>query len=374
MKLSTNISNYLKNLFYTKEEVDAKIPSSEAVIKSLIDGMKINVGNDYNELLIDTGTLPVLDSETPYLYLPNSTLTPIKYKDNDITYEIKNNFLYVNNATSDNSSCAQIMYPKGDSNEDIILLDSVTNEEIIDTFTKYYRGSSKIKIMTPNNTGATILFNNRTYDRTNIINPAFPINLSPSTYTFKVTTPDNKTKSITVEILCTIKLQFNPKLFAGQDINFILYNSEGELASEGTQCTINLNGESYTTTCDSNGKCVFTIPNTLNGSYAMTLKNQASTEELGFNLWIIRNINLVTEDLTMSFQDGSKFTALLKNNYNNTPLAGETITFTINGTNYPRITDEEGYAKLSMNLMPGTYTIETVWGSLKNTNTITINS
>lgn len=53
---------------------------------------------------------------------------------------------------------------------------------------------------------------------------------------------------------------------------------------------------------------------------------------------------------------------------NNSPMANETIIFTINSVNYTKSTNDKGIAKLQINLNPRTYTITTTFKDLVNVN------
>uniref|UniRef100_UPI00388D9D94 hypothetical protein n=1 Tax=Methanobrevibacter sp. TaxID=66852 RepID=UPI00388D9D94 len=54
------------------------------------------------------------------------------------------------------------------------------------------------------------------------------------------------------------------------------------------------------------------------------------------------------------------------------PVSGVNITFNINGVFYNRPTDENGIARLNINLMPGEYIITSQYGSAMISNKITI--
>jgi uncharacterized repeat protein (TIGR01451 family) len=72
------------------------------------------------------------------------------------------------------------------------------------------------------------------------------------------------------------------------------------------------------------------------------------------------NITLNGSDLVMYYKNGS-FIAQLVNSTG--PLAGETITFIINGVSYNRTTDTNGIASIAINLNPGNYTIISVYSN-----------
>ena len=73
----------------------------------------------------------------------------------------------------------------------------------------------------------------------------------------------------------------------------------------------------------------------------------------------------------MYYKDGSRFKARVYDNSGNA-LSNATVSFTINGVTYERITDSNGEAGLAVNLKTGIYTIITQYGDFINTNEISI--
>ncbi len=84
------------------------------------------------------------------------------------------------------------------------------------------------------------------------------------------------------------------------------------------------------------------------------------------------NITIISENLTKIEKNASKFEArFLKSVF---PLDFAQIIFKINGVEYKRTTDENGVAKIAINLEPGEYTIESIDPSTntRKNNTITV--
>ena len=74
---------------------------------------------------------------------------------------------------------------------------------------------------------------------------------------------------------------------------------------------------------------------------------------------------IYTEDLVKIYKNDSKFEA-------NIGVANETVTFEINGGRYNRTSDENGTARMTINLEPGNYTIKTTFNGTGVENTITV--
>ena len=72
-----------------------------------------------------------------------------------------------------------------------------------------------------------------------------------------------------------------------------------------------------------------------------------------------------TEDLVKIYKNDSKFEA-------NIGVANETVTFEVNGVSYNRTSDENGTARIAINLNPGDYTIKTTFNGTTVENTITV--
>ena len=72
-----------------------------------------------------------------------------------------------------------------------------------------------------------------------------------------------------------------------------------------------------------------------------------------------------TEDLVKIYKNDSKFEA-------NIGVANQTVTFEINGGTYNRISDENGTARIAINLNPGNYTIKTTFNGTTVENSITV--
>ena len=77
------------------------------------------------------------------------------------------------------------------------------------------------------------------------------------------------------------------------------------------------------------------------------------------------NLDIYTEDLVKFYKNDSKFEA-------NIGIANETVTFEINGGSYNRLSDENGTARMAINLGPGNYTIKTTFNGTTVENTIEV--
>ena len=78
-----------------------------------------------------------------------------------------------------------------------------------------------------------------------------------------------------------------------------------------------------------------------------------------------KDLAIYTQDLIKIYKNDSKFEADIS-------VANETVIFELNGVNYTRTSDENGTARIAINLNPGNYTIKTTFNGTTVENTITV--
>ena len=76
-------------------------------------------------------------------------------------------------------------------------------------------------------------------------------------------------------------------------------------------------------------------------------------------------IPFYSEDFVKTYKNDSEFEV-------NIGVANETVTFEINGKNYTRTSDENGTAKMTINLIPGNFTVKTTFNGTTVENNITV--
>lgn len=74
------------------------------------------------------------------------------------------------------------------------------------------------------------------------------------------------------------------------------------------------------------------------------------------NVEVINQVNLNGSDMSI-FEKGGYFEVSLSDSITNSPLINQNIIFSINGVNYSKLTDENGIARLQINLGSGDYSI-----------------
>ena len=140
----------------------------------------------------------------------------------------------------------------------------------------------------------------------------------------------------------------------------------GRPVGEGVKVKLNINGVFYTRTTNSSGYINMNI-NLPPGTYTVTAEYNGL---MASNEITVLSV-LETHDLVMNYQDGSKFEAKVLDGQGR-PYAGQDVTFNINGVFYPKITDENGIARLAINLPAGEYIITSTYNGLNAANKVTI--
>ena len=144
-----------------------------------------------------------------------------------------------------------------------------------------------------------------------------------------------------------------------------IYDKNGSLAVN-KNVTFNIHGVFYTRTTDENG--VVSLGISLRpGEYVITTMYEGL--DLGNTVTVLPT--LVTSDLNMTYGDGSNFTAQTLDGQGN-PLANQNVSFNVNGVFYHKVTDDNGFASLTIRLMSGKYIITSSWNDFQTGNNIII--
>ena len=139
-------------------------------------------------------------------------------------------------------------------------------------------------------------------------------------------------------------------------LEIALYDNDNPLNDK--KITIEINTAKYTRTTNEEGIAKLNI-NLPVGEYDVHVSfNDPDYIYVKTFCTVTVNPIVLTNDLSMSEKDGSKYTATITDN-NGNRLSGKKVVFTINNVNYERTTNENGVASLSINLHEGNYQILT---------------
>jgi len=138
----------------------------------------------------------------------------------------------------------------------------------------------------------------------------------------------------------------------------------GNILNEG-KVEFNINGVFYHSKIQ-NDTYAYLDCDLESGSYIVTAKNLLTGEMQSATI-DIKSKFIKNNDLVKYYRNESQFRVQI-----NAPIQGQKIIFTINGVSYARLTDENGIAKLNINLNPGEYVITSSYDGCKVSNKITV--
>ncbi|MBR6024965.1 MAG: hypothetical protein IK044_08465 [Methanobrevibacter sp.] len=122
-----------------------------------------------------------------------------------------------------------------------------------------------------------------------------------------------------------------------------------DIGTSGKTVTFEINGNKYTRTSNAQGIATMSI-NLNPGDY--TIKTEYNGKILQNDIEVLPT--LIGNNLVKYFRNDSQFFIKLIDGQGN-PVSGKNITMNINGVFYNRATNENGIARLNINLIPGTY-------------------
>ena len=197
------------------------------------------------------------------------------------------------------------------------------------------------------------------------------INLNPGEYVITAKNPSSTeqyTNIITVLPSIVENHDLTKYYRNASQYSLRLLDDKGNPVKAGVEITLNINGVFYKRISNDDGYVKMNI-NLEPGEYIITADYNGL---MASNTIKVLSV-IETHDLSMKYKDGSKFEARILDGQGN-PYAGQTVTFNINGVFYERITDEEGIARLAINLMAGEYIITSSYNGLNAANTVTVSS
>ena len=129
---------------------------------------------------------------------------------------------------------------------------------------------------------------------------------------------------------------------------------EANIGVANETLTFEINGRNYTRTSDENGTASIAI-NLGPGNYTIKTTFNGTTVENR----IIVLPTLIADNLVKYYKNASQFYISLIDSEGN-PVSGVNITMNINGVFYNRTTNENGTARLNINLIPGEYILTAI--------------
>ena len=238
----------------------------------------------------------------------------------------------------------------------------------IHDFEMYYKNGTKLsgKLLDNNsnpiiNQTVSININGMSYNKITDSNGTFGmnINLDPNVYNFTVAYNGSDIynpalKNAKVTILSVIESNDLVKYYRNESQYYATFLDEkGNPIANNTAVTFNINGVFYTQYTNENGTAKLNIQ-LYPKKYIITAIHPKG-EKKGYTIDVLPTI--VSKDLVKYYRNESQYYATFLDKQGN-PIANNTaVTFNINGVFYTQYTNENGTAKLNINLNPGNYII-----------------
>ncbi len=180
---------------------------------------------------------------------------------------------------------------------------------------------------------------------------------------------ESSSSKSTVTIKSTVKCDDLTKYYKNKAAYYsTFYDKKGKLLKD-TSIKFKLNSKTYSVKTNTKGVAKLDI-NLNPGKYSIISQNLKTSESITKSITIKSLIE--TKDLTMNFEDASKFKVKILNS-NGKASPNKKVTIKVNGKSYTQTTDKSGTISLPINLPIGKYTITTEYDGLKSTNKITVN-
>ena len=245
-------------------------------------------------------------------------------------------------------------------------------------FSKYYGGSEKFTVKVTDTKGKAlankevkITLNGKTYKRTTDKNGAASMNIGLNSKVYPTTVECGGEKvSVKITVKATISGKDVTKMYKnGTQYYATFVDSKGNLL-KNTEVQFNINGVFYKRTTNSKGVAKLNI-NLIPKTYIITAKNP-KTNEMFTNKITVKPTIVENHDLTKYYKNSSQYTFRVLGNNGKPVGKGVNVEMNINGVIYKRQTDANGYVKLTINLIPGTYIITASYNGYKVSNTIKV--
>ena len=238
----------------------------------------------------------------------------------------------------------------------------------INDFEMYYKNGTKLtgKLLDNNsnpiiNQTVSITINGVSYNKITDGNGTFGmnINLDPNVYNFTVAYNgsdiyNSAFNNAKVTVLSVIKSNDLVKYYKNESQFYAtLLDEKGNPIANNTAVQFNVNGVFYTRYTNENGTAKLNIK-LYPEHYIITIIHPKG-EKKGYNITVLPTI--ISKDLVKYYKNESQFYATFLNGQGK-PIANNTeVHFNVNGVFYTSYTNENGTAKLNINLYPGNYII-----------------
>ncbi|EFC93611.1 hypothetical protein METSMIF1_03194 [Methanobrevibacter smithii DSM 2374] len=246
-----------------------------------------------------------------------------------------------------------------------------TREPVIygEDLSMYYKNGSRYevsiyqdgKIINSQNNDSKVIFNVNGVNYTKeLVNgkASIGINLNPGNYTittFYHYTDGLATKTNNIEVLSTILANDVVKFFRNGTQYCAKFLDGCGSPLVNASVIFNINGVFYKKQTDDNGMAKLNI-NLRPGMYILTAMHPDALM-YGSNITVLSTI--LANDVVKFFRNGTQYCAKFLDGCGS-PLVNASVTFNINGVFYKKQTDDNGMARLNINLFPGEYILTAI--------------
>ena len=246
-----------------------------------------------------------------------------------------------------------------------------TREPVIygEDLSMYYKNGSRYevsiyqdgKIINSQNNDSKVIFNVNGVNYTKeLVNgkASIGINLNPGNYTittFYHYTDGLATKTNNIEVLSTILANDVVKFFRNGTQYYAKFLDGCGSPLVNASVTFNINGVLYKKQTDYEGIARLNI-NLFPGKYILTAMHPDGLM-YGYNITVLSTIH--GDDIVKFFRNGTQYCAKFLDGCGS-PLVNASVIFNINGVFYKKQTDDNGMARLNINLFPGEYILTAI--------------
>lgn len=193
------------------------------------------------------------------------------------------------------------------------------------------------------------------------------IGLNPGSYVLTAIHPNGEMYANNVTVLSTIDSNNITKYFKNGTQYYATFCDDNGNPLINQTVKFNINGVIYERKTNSNGTATLTI-GLYPGTYVLTTYHP-NGESQGYTIDVLST--LIGDNVTMYYKDGTGFLINVLDGQGN-PLVNTTVTFNINGVFYNRTSNENGTARLNINLYPNTYIITSMYNDLQVSNIVNV--
>ena len=246
-----------------------------------------------------------------------------------------------------------------------------TREPVIygEDLSMYYKNGSRYevsiyqdgKLINSQNNDSKVIFNVNGVNYTKeLVNgkASIGINLNPGNYTittFYHYTDGLATKTNNIEVLSTILANDVVKFFRNGTQYCAKFLDGCGSPLVNASVTFNINGVLYKKQTDYEGIARLNI-NLFPGKYILTAMHPDGLM-YGYNITVLSTIH--GDDIVKFFRNGTQYCVKFLDGCGS-PLVNASVTFNINGVFYKKQTDDNGMARLNINLFPGEYILTAI--------------